>query len=280
MMAGQIKRIVELKKSFEDSNHILIHNSTTPTISFTSGKGGTGKTFLCLNIAYQLARFNKKVLVVDYDLNFSNIHIMLNTIPAKTLYDFFTSQCLLNEIIFKHNKNLDFIFGYSGYEQKRVVNNGSKYFWNQLISISKKYDYVFIDTSSGAHEDVLELLSRSDYNIVIANPEPTATLDAYAIIKLINNAKKENFIKIIINKYLKEDDVSFAFDNLNKALKHFLEKEVNLLGCIPFSEEIARSIINQEIYLANHPSGIPKDRLISIAEEFINIKQVANNNHH
>ena len=279
MMVGQTKRLIELNKALENSNNLLIQNSNTPIISFTSGKGGTGKTFLCLNIAYQLARLQKKVLVVDFDINFSNVHIMLNTIPSETLYDFFTSKCLLDELIFKYNENLHFIFGYSGCEQKNIDCNRIRYFWNQLISISKNYDLVLIDTSSGANVNILEILTLSDYNIVVANPEPTATLDAYAIIKLIDNSKKENFIKIIINKYHKKDDALFAFGNLTKALEHFLKKKVSLLGYIPFDEGIARSIMEQKLYLENHTSGSPANRILSIAEEFINIKQVANNNH-
>jgi flagellar biosynthesis protein FlhG len=278
-MVGQTKRLLELKKKIEDSNQNLIQNSGTPVISFTSGKGGTGKTFISLNIAYQLSKLNKKILVVDFDLNFSNIQIMLNAIPSKTLYDFFTSQSMLDELIYNYGKNLDCIFGYSGFEQKRIVDNGIRYFWNQLISIAKKYDYILIDTSSGANENVLEILSLSDYNIVVANPEPTATLDAYAIIKLINISKTENIVKVIINKYFKEEDALFAFNNLTKALKHFLEKEVSLLGYIPFDKEITRSIMDQELYLEKHTSGHVVNRILSITEELINIKQVANNNH-
>jgi flagellar biosynthesis protein FlhG len=279
MMVGQTKRLLELKKKIEDSNQNLIQNSGTPVISFTSGKGGTGKTFISLNIAYQLSKLNKKILVVDFDLNFSNIQIMLNAIPSKTLYDFFTSQSMLDELIYNYGKNLDCIFGYSGFEQKRIVDNGIRYFWNQLISIAKKYDYILIDTSSGANENVLEILSLSDYNIVVANPEPTATLDAYAIIKLINISKTENIVKVIINKYFREEDALFAFNNLTKALKHFLEKEVSLLGYIPFDKEITRSIMDQELYLEKHTSGHVVNRILSITEELINIKQVANNNH-
>lgn len=36
-------------------------------ISFAVKKGGVGKTTLCKNIAYKLAKDNKKVLVVDLD---------------------------------------------------------------------------------------------------------------------------------------------------------------------------------------------------------------------
>ena len=105
-MIGQAKRIFELKKIIGELEPANKSDSNTPIISFTSGKGGTGKTFLCLNIAYRLAMMRKKILVIDFDLNFSNIHIMLNIVPEKTLYEVLSSEYLLEELIYKFDSHL------------------------------------------------------------------------------------------------------------------------------------------------------------------------------
>jgi flagellar biosynthesis protein FlhG len=277
-MIGQAKRIVELKKSLGNFEKEPVSNSNTPIISFTSGKGGTGKSFLCLNVAYKLSQLGKRVLVVDFDLNFSNLHIMLNVIPLKTLFQFFTSESLLEELIYEYTKTLHFIFGFSGFESKNVTENSISSFCNRLTFISANYDYVLVDTSSGGNDETLKVLSFTDFNVIIANPEPTATLDAYAIIKLTSASKNKN-IKVVINKYFKKEDAEKSFENLQMAVNHFLNKNISLLGTIPFDREITDSVMNQELYLKNHSSNEAANQINLIIKEILNIKQLANNNH-
>ena len=43
-------------------------NSKTKTICFTNNKGGSGKSTAFANLAYELSRAGKKVLMVDTDM--------------------------------------------------------------------------------------------------------------------------------------------------------------------------------------------------------------------
>ena len=62
-------------------------NWPTRVISFTSGKGGVGKTHTVVNMGIALARERRNVLILDADLGLANIDVMLG-IPVKhTLHD-------------------------------------------------------------------------------------------------------------------------------------------------------------------------------------------------
>ena len=58
-------------------------------IGVTSGKGGVGKTTVSVNLAVELAKRGKKVVLLDGDLGLSNAQILLN---ARVEYSYGTSS--------------------------------------------------------------------------------------------------------------------------------------------------------------------------------------------
>ena len=60
---------------------------TARVITVTSGKGGVGKTSFSVNLAIQLHRLGKRVVVLDADFGLANIEIMLGIRPKYNLAD-------------------------------------------------------------------------------------------------------------------------------------------------------------------------------------------------
>ena len=55
------------------------------TIVITSGKGGVGKTSICVNLGHALASLNLKVLLIDIDLGLNNLDVVILTPQALKL---------------------------------------------------------------------------------------------------------------------------------------------------------------------------------------------------
>ncbi|MEW6194125.1 MAG: AAA family ATPase [Bacteroidota bacterium] len=274
-MNEQVSRLIELRR-LEDRMRSV---PNTKTISVVSGKGGTGKSFFSLNFAYQLSRLNKKVLLVDLDFNFSNLHLLINHASEFTLSDFFLQRKVLRELIFRYADNIHIIFGDSGAADcPKISRDILEYFFIQLSKITPQYDYVIFDSAAGGDDITLYQVNKTDYNIIVASPEPTAVMDAYVMFKLIvestDNAK--NFI--VINKSDNKEESDLAYQNLSTAVRHFLKSDLTLLGVIGFDRSVYRSIVEQELLMKAYPNSMAALEISELARRFLKITQVANNN--
>jgi flagellar biosynthesis protein FlhG len=275
-MNSQASRLIELNKLAD----IGRKDSHSKIISVCSGKGGTGKTFFAANFAHQLSRLNKKILLVDLDLNFSNLNILLNQTTTKTISSFFAQTETFEDIIFNFTENLDLIYGDSGRsDYPRVSREVLDYFFAMLRKVQEKYDYIIFDSSAGADELVLRQLLKSDYNIIVTSPEPTALMDAYVILKLLIENESEAGRFVVVNKCSDIDEGENAFINLSTAVNHFLKERVELLGLISYDSAAHKSIINQELLLKFDPQSIAANEIKQFVKRFITITQLANNNH-
>lgn len=274
-MNEQVAKLIQLRR-LEEKTKL---NPSSKIISIVSGKGGTGKSFFALNFAYQLSRLGKKILLVDLDFNFSNIHLLLNFAAENTLSDFLLQRKALRELVFKYSDNLNIIFGDSGAsDHPKISRDLLEYFFIHLNKISPQYDFIILDSSAGADDITLYQLNKSDYNIIIATPEPTSVMDAYVIFKLIveNTDVTKNYV--VFNKSESKVDSDSAFQNLSTAVRHFVKSEINLLGVIGYDRTVYRSIMEQELLMKSYPNSMAALEISELVRRLLKFTQVANNN--
>lgn len=248
--------------------------------SFTSGKGGTGKTFLALNSAYALARQQKRVLLIDLDFNLANLHLLLNVNPLSTLNEFFLGKKLLQETITNLSGNVDAVFGESGSSALMQLSDSQfTMLFNGLHKIADNYDFILIDTSAGANLSVINMLRRCDENIFVVSTEPTSVMDSYVLMKYLYQNSGKNLFPVIINKCKNEEDGNLAFDKLQTAVAHFLNIELFHLGSVNYSEEIRNSLLDQKLYISSYILSPEAEQILEISGMINEYHQMANNNH-
>lgn len=264
-MLGQAERLYELNSLFKPKAKI---RNNCKIISIASGKGGTGKSFIASNIASELADDGKRVLLVDLDLNLANQNVLFNRSIKKTIYHYLTFNQKLEDAIHIYNDNLHIIFGESGkldhpkLNEERVLTLIA-----DLRKLSENYDAIILDTSSGADNSIIQLLANSDEIIFVTSPEPTSVMDVYVLFKLLKNNGAEVTSNVIVNKCFAKRDAEEAFENLEKATKHFLKMEVNYLGELSFSEEVIKSIQNQTPIIQSVKQTLVSDQIKQISSK-------------
>ena len=275
-MIGQAERLVELR-------NLALNKSDRPSLkvyAFSSGKGGTGKTFLSLNLAYTISKQNKKVLIIDLDANLSNANILLDVVASKTIYDFFSGNDSLKNIITEVETNFHFIFGDSGKANYPVPTASIvDKFFSQLRTLEKEYDYIFLDLGAGADDLIINFLTRSDFNIIVTTPEPTSVMDAYVVLKLLKFHKYSGQKFVIINKCKSEAEGESTLNNLDSASTHFLKEKITCLGLISEDSSVNQSIISQCLLTKQLPKSKISLQIMKITKQLFEYKHMANNRH-
>lgn len=181
------------------------------SISIGSGKGGTGKTLVIVNLALMLARMGRKVCLVDLDLGGADAHVLLGLFePKRTLTDFLTRKvATLSEVIhtFYSFNGLQFIPGTGStlqtanisYQEKQRLLRG-------LAAIET--DVLLIDVGAGTGYHALDFFMYSDLQICVTLPDPTSILDMYTFLQLAT-------IRKMLSSFLSQSDVGTALKSHN-----------------------------------------------------------------
>ncbi len=223
-------------------------------ITVASGKGGVGKTNFSVNFAYTMARhFNKRILLIDADIGMANVHILLNSDPSKNIKALFQGESIENIIVKSHG--FDAILGFSGVDSIEEMDETSvALLINSLERVSSEYDYVIIDTGAGIDEKIAAFLRASTRSYVITTPEPTALMDAYALIKSIYNIYGYNNFKIVVNMVKNKEEAETTFNKLRLSARKFLDIDLEFLGYLPLTQNLKRSVKQKELITKISPT--------------------------
>jgi len=149
------------------------------------GKGGVGRSVLTLTLGFWLAKFRKKVIVVDADLGGANLNILLGIrYPSVTLWDFINKKVArINDVLIDTPyENLSLICGADdmlGLANPKYTQR--KRFLNHLNTLSA--DFILFDLGSGTSFNVLDFFLYAEHKIVVLTPQATSVQNVYGFIK-------------------------------------------------------------------------------------------------
>jgi len=226
-------------------------------VSITSGKGGVGKTSFTVNLAYQLQKLGKTVLILDADLALANVDILLGERPKYNLLHLLEGEKNINEIIWESKYGLKFIPAASGFEELANLSKDKQLqIINALQEIYYKFDIMLIDTSAGISENVINFCLSSDKTVVLTTPDPTALADSYAIARiLLNNKEEDTEVGLVVNMVEDEQEAEKIHRGMNNILKEFTGKTIKYYGAVRRDKKLSESVKDRYVLSAVNPKA-------------------------
>lgn len=217
----------------------------------TSGKGGVGKSNFAVNLAVQMQKRGKRVIIFDADFGLANVEIMFGALPKFNLSDLIYRGKSIKEIITPGPLDIGFISGGSGITG---VNNLTKEQLKLLVSNLEKLDeladVIIIDTGAGISDNVLEFVMASPEILLLVTSEPSSLTDAYSLLKSVHRNEEfrqaESRIKVISNRVMSEEEGAGIYEKLNAVVGQFLNGNLEYLGIIPQDALVEKAVRQQQ----------------------------------
>jgi flagellar biosynthesis protein FlhG len=229
---------------------------TMVTLAITSGKGGVGKTNVVVNLAVALARLRHRVVVLDADFGLGNVDVLLGLAPASHLGHVLSGDKSMREVIVDGPEGIHIIPASSGL---RALTTLTEAHWSRLESglraLALDYDFLLVDTAAGIADNVIDLLATTDRVLIVTSPEPTAVVDAYAVIKVLTANGVQTDLGVLVNDARDADEANTVFRQLQVAAERFLNRRVHSYGFVAHDPNVRDAVCLQQPVVFQHPQS-------------------------
>ncbi len=249
------------------------------TLAVTSGKGGVGKTNVAVNLALEWAALGRRLTLLDADLALANADVLLGLNPQYHLGHVLQGLRSLEEVIIEVAYGLRLIPGGSGVEElANLAGQQHTRLIGELQTLEAAADCMIIDTAAGLAENVTGVLHAADEVIIVTTPDPTAVVDAYAVIKVLHQHNPAQPLLLIVNDVVGIGDAQRIFTQLQTAVTRFLGRKLTLLGTIPRDAQLAEAVRAQVPVVLYAPDA-PASRSIRLIAKQLESEQAPRAKH-
>lgn len=236
------------------------------TIAVTGGKGGVGKTNVAVNMALELARIGRKVVLLDADLGLANVDILLGVRAEYTIEDLLAGNCSMNDLLLEGPHGLKIVPAASGTQELTHLTPGEHSGLIHAFSeLEQDVDVLVIDTAAGISDTVLSFVRAANEVMLVVCNEPTSITDAYAMLKLLNSRYHIDRFHLIANMVKSQQEGMELYHKLIGVTDRFLDVAIEFTGFVPFDLQLRKAVKRQKAICDAYPDSPASQNFRKIA---------------
>ncbi|SIS90332.1 AAA family ATPase [Alicyclobacillus vulcanalis] len=248
---GRSARAPEAQPADQTSDALL---PSAPVFAILSGKGGVGKSNLCVNLALAFAEEVMRVLVIDADAGFADVEILFDSTPLWTLSDVLAGTAM-DDALVAPRPNVHVLAGGSGRFVDEIDDESWRRLWSGVVRVSPRYAWVLVDCAPGAHAFAERILRQGAHPICVVTPEPTAITDGYALLKWMRAKGFGVQPWLVVNRAKSRAEAEDTAMRLVDAASKFLQMAVVYAGWVQEDPNVAMSVMARIPVLQHAPAS-------------------------
>ncbi len=206
-------RKLELDSHEKKSGELDTGGTPGKVVTFFSTKGGAGKSALAVNYAISLAqRENCRVCLLDLDLQFGDLALIMNLKPRASIADLIASGSKIEDEIdsylFKRDENVFLLASPQKPEESELVTG--EHVKAIVEALTDRFKYIIIDTAASFHDVSLAALDKSDVIHIVLTPIILAVKDLKGMLDVMTRSLEypPEKIKVILNRSDSQSGIS------------------------------------------------------------------------
>ncbi len=237
-------------------------------ITVYSPKGGVGCTTVAINLAVALKKADNRVIIVDGNIQFGDVAVLLNEQGKNSLYDL-TKRVdeldpdVVEEVVTKHKASEMHILACPNRPEIAESITGEQ-FGKMLQFLQQIYHYIVVDTSSYLTEPVQAALDVSDYILLITTQDITSIKSCSLFLTLATESNLRDRVLFVMNRF--DRRLKLTPEKVGESLHQ------TIAGAIPLDEKIIPFSVYRGIPFVLENRAYPVSKSVINLAEYIQVR--------
>ncbi len=171
-------------------------------LAFFGTKGGVGKTTVAVNTAVALAKMNKRVALLDFDLQFGDVGVFLDIVKSDTIVDMVEENdydyAALASFLYKHHSGVRVLCAPTGPEYAELIK--PEHIEKIILGLRGEFDYIIIDMPPAFTDISLSALEQCSQVFFVINPDISSLRNAQVSFHVLESLNLRDRLRLIVNR--------------------------------------------------------------------------------
>ncbi len=233
-------------------------------VAVFSPKGGAGCTTLATNLAVALQSDEVKVVVVDANIQFGDVHVFFSLKSKYSLVSIVSQadeidEAFLQNVLTAHPSGVKVLLGPPTPEDAELVL--APQLRKLIEQLRHQFHYVIVDTASVLREQELAVLDVADRILLVATPDIPTLANVKKFFDLSEKLEyPKDKIMLVLNRFDKRWGISPQ--SIEESIKHPVK------ATVPFDDRVVIGAINSGVpFVTGSKNAPPSQGVFELAQK-------------